>query len=76
MALKSVNSMRNLRWLEHRHRLLSAAIAYVEGQREDHSEETRQFLAWAELELEEVERFLDAAEGKPQDVRPRQRRPA
>jgi hypothetical protein len=57
--------MRNLRWLEHRHRLLSAAIAYVEGQREDLSEETRQFLAWAELELEEVESFLDAADRQP-----------
>jgi hypothetical protein len=68
--------MRNLRWLEHRHKLLRATIAYVEGQREELSEETRQFLAWAELELEEVESFLDAAEGKPQEARLRQRRPA
>jgi hypothetical protein len=56
--------MYNVLWLEHRRRRLSAAIIYVEEQCEDLSVETREFLAWAEVELDEVETALGAAENR------------
>jgi hypothetical protein len=54
--------MSNVLWLEHRRTLLSAAINYVEEQREDLADETREFLAWAKVKLDEAETALRAAE--------------
>jgi hypothetical protein len=54
--------MSNALWLKHRRTLLSTAINYVEEQREDLADETREFLAWAKVELDEAENALRAAE--------------